>query len=1210
LLSTGNTEKDGPTSTDALADSRAHLQACAACQKRRQDFETVSQTLAALTVRQRTDRKQECPPEGVWREIAATLMPAEEAKKHLVHAAQCDHCGPLLRETAELFGPGISSQEDPMISGLASAQPEWQKTMAQRMSRLARPPEQPAEPAGWRRWFSLPRLIPVTAIVAAAIAGFVFWTQRQSGVSRTNELLARAYTEQRTLELRIPGAGYGPVRVERGSERSRLNRPEDLLRAEAEIASGLAAHPNDPAWLQAKARADLLDGNYEEARQSLERALALRPDSPSLLTDLGTAYFQRGESENRPADFGAAIEYFGRALRQAPDDPVALFNRAVASGKLFLYTQEIADWEHYLRVDPNGEWSEEARRRLQEVRERVEKHQQAVAESLLSPEEFARVAGDPARAEKLDQRIEDYLRVGLIEWLPAAFPEGAVSAAQSRDSARAGLMALARNLSEKHADRWMQDFLAGPQSPTGVTALVRSLRANEAGEPSVAGKFAAQAQQEFSRVGNQPGRIRAEMEQVYAEQRSAESVRCLRSLRRVWTDLAGKRYSWLTGQSYLEAVSCSDMSEDIDTAMTNAPLAIAATSDSGYGTLRLRSLSFAAYILLEKHRGDEAWGLTLEGLRKYWSGPYPAGRAYELYAIWADDSELHSHEYLARSLWLDATAAVAASGNRSVEAMARYRLAATSLATGDSAAAGEQFRRADALFSKLPETPDTLTYIADSSVALAGLEASGGDIAAASDALDRAERILPRVSDYHIFLDFHRTRGMIYLKQGNYSQADRSFSQATRIGEFGVEHFASELDRARWGRDTGLVYRGLLETWVAQHRGPQDTLELWEWYRALPLRDQHPSATAAALAKTDFSEPDSLPVSVQPPSLSTIQKQLQNQTVLAYAALSNGLQIWVLDDQNVSQAWVPVSHDRLADLSKRFVAECGDPGSNTNALQRDSRQLYEWLVQPVESRLQNGRTLVLELDDAVAQLPIQALMDAQGRYLASRFAVSLSPGLWQTQRLRRGEVISASDRALVVSVPAAPEKLSASLPPLPSADQEAAAVAARFRSATELTGPQASLQEIEKFLPEAKVFHFAGHSLAMGGREGLLVAQGDRSEGDALPLLDAAALTSTVPKQCELAVLSACRTALEGYEGTGQDGMVEALLRNGVPHVLATRWNIDSAVSANFINAFYSKLLTGISVTQAAQGAAVETMRRSGSSHPYYWAGFGVFGRE
>src|SRR5262249_36925105 len=146
-------------------------------------------------------------------------------------------------------------------------------------------------------------------------------------------------------------------------------------------------HGNDVRWVQAKGRAELLDGNAEVAIKTLQQATELAPDSSSVLTDLASAYFLRAQVLDRPADYGEATNLLGKVLTRSPDDPVALFNRAIALEQLFLYAQAMEDWEHYLRIDPNGDWSGEARRHLDDLRNRLQQLDRKSSEALLPPAE-------------------------------------------------------------------------------------------------------------------------------------------------------------------------------------------------------------------------------------------------------------------------------------------------------------------------------------------------------------------------------------------------------------------------------------------------------------------------------------------------------------------------------------------------------------------------------------------------------------------------------------------------------------------------------------------------------------------------------------------------------------------------------------------------------------------------------------------------------
>ena len=201
------------------------------------------------------------------------------------------------------------------------------------------------------------------------VAGaWLLQTRREPSI---NQLIAHAYTEQRPFELRIADAAYGPVRQERGGERSALAEPAGLLRAKYIIKERLAARPNDEAILAASGRVELLEGHYDEAIRTFGRLLDTHPDSPPLLTDLATAYCQRAAAVDRAVDYGQSIELFGRVLAKKPDDRVALFNRAITLERVHAYNEAIHDWEHYLRVDASGDWAAEAQRHLSELREKM-----------------------------------------------------------------------------------------------------------------------------------------------------------------------------------------------------------------------------------------------------------------------------------------------------------------------------------------------------------------------------------------------------------------------------------------------------------------------------------------------------------------------------------------------------------------------------------------------------------------------------------------------------------------------------------------------------------------------------------------------------------------------------------------------------------------------------------------------------------------------
>jgi CHAT domain-containing protein/tetratricopeptide (TPR) repeat protein len=1214
----GSAQPSDPT----LKEAQRHVESCQDCSRKVQRHRFVQSEILRMRVPRPSSSTPECIGDAEWLEVATGLLPEAKTRELMKHAAKCGHCGPLLKNAAETILDETTPSEEALLASLRSARPEWRSDMAAKLRDSVR------DRRRGKLW--MPGLLfwrRATFVVAtlAALVVAVWVGSRALRPLSADQLLAQAYTERRTLEVRIPGAKYAPMRIERGPGASNLDKSPSLLKAEALIGENLRKHPNDPYWLQARARADLLDGNYESSIKSLQQALETQPDSPQLLTDLASAYFERAEFADRAIDYGNAIESLGKVLANSPDDPVALFNRALVSERMFLYTQAVDDLEHYLRIDRKGAWADDARKRLAALQEKLKLHDKSQAEPLLEPTRFLEVlrGSDEFAKAAIDQRVEDYLNLALIKWLPSAFPQsGGAELLPDQLNTLNALTALAELQAKKHSDLWLRDFLGlNPSSriSTAVEALSKARDADDAGDPSAAAGYAKQAADMFSRAGNSPGALRAELEEVYASQRSAHGDQCLQVLTPLRAHLLGKAYAWMEGQALLEGMACWGMVGDLQSSQRDADAAVVATERSSYGALHLRSLAFVASLATEK--GDEvsSWASNLAGIRKYWSGPYPRIRGYQFYADLADDAEGAGHGHVARSLWLEATTAIALTTNRSGEAMSRYRLATVSVMAGDTSTAETEFRKASQLFGSLPQDPSTETYEMDSEVALASLQADRGDVDSAMQKLNRVRTRLNQVADYHIAIEFHRTLGKLYLQKGDYSQAESAFWSAIRVGEFSAKSLHADSDRLAWDRETGGAYRGLVSTYNLEHRDPIETLELWEWYRALPLRfprpplsPANPNTTQAAVPKLDFLYPNTLAVQVTPTDLRGDVSQLTNQTVLAFNVQTDGITIWDFDSRGVHSTWVPVSSEMLAIVADRFAAECANPDSDAPTLQQDSRQLYRWLILPIESRLVQGRTLVVEPDGPIDDVPLQALIDDHSRYLGSHHPIVSSPGFWYQRQLRQDNPIDTRSHTLVVGAPTAPPEFAASLPPLPDAASEASSVAARFAEATLLTGSQATLARVQTEMPRAEVFHFAGHALHEGPYRGLLLANPEKSETvKGSSLLNAANLPAPMLKLCQLAVLSACRTSHGDKPATADpDGLVRAFLHAKVPHIVATRWNVDSATSSVFVNAFYASLFSGYSVPQATQSASLQVMNNTQTSHPYYWAAFSAFGRN
>ena len=1198
------------------SDLHAHLAACPACRKQFEELASLHCHLsrqmkgerAAESAPHNGDCPHDCPHGAVWREIAGGLTPTNETLVHIEHASRCDSCGPLLREAvAELtdLNRDITAAERQHIAALQSASAEWQQRLAQRIAGTPHSSLDPQSTPWWRRGRAVPRLTTAmtmtmklsAAFLLAAVVGVGSWVVVQRNQpARATHLLARAYTEQRTLELRIAGADYAPLRISRGPASSFTSRSEALLRAEDLIAGQLESHPSDPSWLQAQAQADLLEGKYDAAVEALRRALELEPHSSALMTDLATAYFQRAQQEDHKDDLGAAYEYLSQALRLRPDDPVALFNRALVAERQFLYQQALDDWEHYLRVDPGSPWAEEGRNHANAVREILKKHE-SDAKPLLSPAQVADAASSAGLRAEVDQRVEEYLQEAVRSWLPQAFPEARAHAKADPQAAQA-LFFLADLTRRQHGDLWLADLLRGssaPSFPPAVSALARAVQGNDAGEYGVSRQQADRAEQLLHASGNTAGVLRAQFERTFAAQFERHSEECRRQATTALAESEKYSYPWLQIQLGLEKSVCSSLMGDIGADEKTTARAMDRALKSGYWGLSLRAIFFEADD--ERAIGNQAGAskLASAGLERYWSGQFAPRRGYNLYYLLGSTAEVADQPHLELAVWREAAGLIDSDGTLLQRAWAYKYMANAAMAAHQPVIAARQYAEAARLVALAPRTDASRSYALETEILIAQVEARLGRFDTAIVRLASIQDQIRPLSNNYLVQMFYSTLGELQLRRHREAEAEQALQPALALAEHNLATLRSESERTNWSKDAAPAYLALVEAELAQGRS-QDALETYEWYLGAPQRTAADSRPHRSVANPPMPSPS--PMGSRLPLLA-------KETVLAYAVLPDGLAIWAYDNRGINARWIQKPTDSLRELAERFQDLASDPKSELTALRRDARSLYEALVAPVEQHLAPGRTLVIEADGWMAHVPFEALLDSNDRYVIERAPVAHSLGQDSQARLRSDTGISKDLPALVVGSTASSS--ADGLIPLPDVSAEADAVASGFHSVHVLRGEEATLGAVRNELPMAAVFHFAGHSLAAPQSTGLLLERDGKA--NAPRLLDAAALRQLRLQRLQLAVLSACSTASGSGGSNGFNSVTDALLRAGVPHVVASRWAVDSVETRGFVEDFYHNALSGQPVSGALRQTALKMLANPRTAHPYYWSAFSAYGR-
>ena len=1211
LVSWGAREDRGSTLVDDVgAHILHHVTQCHKCRVLVSTHSQAQNRLISLQSLGTEPRRPDCPPAEMWISFAGGLFPPQESERYLEHALSCDHCGPLLKAATEDFADNFSADEKSLIHGLQSSTSSWQKDFAERLSKSKE--DHDSRPIAAASWWSFlryrPRLIFVAgAAILAALAIWLGLSWIHSPLA-TDRLLARAYTEQRSLEIRIPGASYAPMRVERLGGSSNLDKSPSLLKAEAIIGENLSKNPNDPTWLQARARADLLDGNYESAIKSLQRAIETRPESGDLVADLGLAYYLRANSTARPLDYGYSLDALAKALQKKPDDPVVLFNHALACERLFLYTQAKDDWTRYLQLDPKGGWADEAREHLANVERKLQEQLHNQTEPLLNPRQILSVGLEkPEVRDQIDRRVEQYLRAAIIDWLPAAFPTNRPDA--DSGPAKTAVLFLADILCEKHNDPWLHDLMLKSSSeafPVAIHELSASLAADERGDYLAAQISAVRAAQLFDQARNSAGQMRATAEAIYSDQLLWEGSRCFTRLQKLREPLARTSYGWLRGQMRLEESNCANLVGDLGTYESAIPEGVREAEVHKYVPLYLRGLGFEA--LAAASFGDEAgdFEFASKGLALFWSHPADVMKGYNLYFdLDAAADALHLRD-LQVALWQEAIVLIDQHPDVLQRAMAHSWSGKAALSASMPRLAAAEFAAASTLFAASPRTTATARDLMDAEVWLANAELQQGNVEGAEKRLASLKPSLDAAPSFDPEIGYYSAEADIALKTGDSNRMETALRPALFLSEWALHSLNSEAGRRGWAEQTRTAYCDAVE-WKLRRGDAKSALELWEWYRAADLRSsERPSGSVSK--DLHNSTPPRLQGAELFPTPVEVARDLpaiEDRTVAAYAAFADGIALWSYDNRRINFHWIAAPSDRVKSLASRLNHLCADPNSDLATLRASARELYDLLVAPLEGQLAAGRVIVFEPDNLLSSVPWEALMDSHGQYLMERAPIVVAPGLYQTQRLRANLPIDNQSRALIVAVPAV---ASERLPPLVDAEEEASVVARYFHAPRELRGNAATLKVIREQITSAEIFHFAGHAVQSPQRTGLLLSELDPHSQRA-QILSTGTFAPSDLRNLRLIVLSACSTATGPYgNDSATQSLTEYLLSNGVPHVVASRWNVDSRETAEFMSDFYAELFQGNSVANAIRSARLALAHRPASAHPYYWAVFELQG--
>ena len=1160
----------------------AHLAGCEECRRTVEAQRAAQESLDVFRKNRSAPGRRDCPETQRWVALALGRSGADEIGELMSHAAQCDACGQILAE--------LTATDE--TDAVPAWTPEIVRDVARKMAAASEmrpagtsapvttlPGRRRARPL-WIAWGAAAAAVVVSVSLAA-----VGWEKGWFRQHPPFDLLAQAYTAQRPTDLRFPDAQYAPLRTERGeAARSRMENLPAWLESKLRIGRGLEKHPGDPEWLQAKARAELLRWDFDEARKTLEQALDRAPDSASLQQDLAMTWFEVAEAHgNDAADYGRAIEFFSKVLRANANDPVALFNRALAYHRMFLYRQAAEDWQRYLRLDSKSGWAAEARKHLGEVQQKLTGQSGPGNEPRPEP-------GDPA-VMALGNRA-----YGAQPLDP-----------QVRDEARSKLTGLAKDFEEQYHDQWTTDLVGDSRKPDfseAMQTLHRAFLQNRSGDPTTAVREARLALSRFRTIGSAPGAMRAQFELAYGLQLCLLGRECLTESRRLVEWLRGKRYPWLLAQAHLQACTGWALLGDYESAAHEAGMAVAECESHRLRTVRLRGLAFHAGLLCATGQWRKGWLADRAGLEEFWSGNYPPYRAYQFYDDISNYAEREGFPEFARVLTREAVLTIAGTADRQTEAMERYKLARLSLTT-NSGAAKEEFQKSSVLFASLPSSPVMELYRLHGNIHLAQMQERNGDPTGALNQLRPIETLLSKVENRGLTALYYGVLAEAQQRLGDRSASEQSWRIVRRYSEQALSSLKTDEDRLAWSRESGGLYRQMIRL-ALDRNDPERGLALWEWYAASDLRRQRKTS---GMKEPSEDDPEAGLVALTR-RIRELAGSLNRSSVIVYVQMEDGIAAWSLDERGVTYRWLPVTKSQAENLARSFASACASPEKSQQEVAMLGRRVYDLLIAPLAAAWQRDRTIFLEADGSTARIPFHAVQTPDGLYLGEKCTIQISPGmLFAGSRMEAAGRVARPMRVLAVGNPRIAPELQTSYPPLPDALAEAQMVSSLFSGSRLLTDGAATVEAVRSALPSVDIFHFSGHAIVTLERSGLLLARSGQGDYTIPGFWTAGDLRSGSLPRCGLVVLSACSTGDIDRAGLNDpETLVRRFLASGVEAVVASRWPVDSRTTSELMTLFYAELQRGCTPGAALRAASRALRVERGKTHPRFWAAFSVFG--
>lgn len=311
----------------------------------------------------------------------------------------------------------------------------------------------------------------------------------------------------------------------------------------------------------------------------------------------------------------------------------------------------------------------------------------------------------------------------------------------------------------------------------------------------------------------------------------------------------------------------------------------------------------------------------------------------------------------------------------------------------------------------------------------------------------------------------------------------------------------------------------------------------------------------------------------------------------------------------------------LIQVINKFRQSITNKYSEPQEYQKTGKQLYDWLLAPVESQLESAKinNIIFCLGGGLRSLPLAAISDGQ-KFLIEKYSLGIIPAFnlldYQPDKIHQTQILAmgASEFTNQSALPAVPVELSS--------------ITSRPWQGKSLLNEEFTLENFKKQreIYPFGIVHLATHAeFSPGSIDNSYIQFWDRQ----IKLNEIKKLELAQPT-VQLLVLSACQTALG--DPKAELGFAGLAVQSGAKAAIASLWSVDDGGTLALMTQFYRQLNSTPIKAEALRQTQIAMIQRQLSlktnpvnrgeplppeispldslalSHPFYWAGFTVIG--